>query len=121
MAKRKAKTDTPPFSSLFLHIIAPALNTLVGGPSKLYEGSRAQIQGAIEGLVQRAVKSGDVRKDLVPFDLVRALIGVSYVASSPDWKQSARRLVDILITFGRSNRPRDPPYLTVCQISESMP
>ena len=83
------------------HIIAPALNTLVGGPSKLYEGSRAQIQGAIEGLVQRAVKSGDVRKDLVPFDLVRALIGVSHVASSPDWKQSARRLVDILITGSR--------------------
>src|SRR5919109_463376 len=25
-------------------IIAPALNTLVGGPSKLYEGSRSQIQ-----------------------------------------------------------------------------
>jgi len=24
------------------HIIAPALNTLVGGPSKLYEGSRAR-------------------------------------------------------------------------------
>src|SRR6202522_1702292 len=31
-------------------IIAPALNTLVGGPSKLYEGSRAQVQGAIEAL-----------------------------------------------------------------------
>src|ERR1700759_1642840 len=31
------------------HIIAPALNTFVGGPSKLYEGSRVQIQGAIEG------------------------------------------------------------------------
>ena len=30
------------------HIIAPALNTLVGGPSKLFEGSRAQIKGAIE-------------------------------------------------------------------------
>ena len=31
-------------------IIAPAL---VGGPSKLYEGSRSQIQGAIDGLVKR--------------------------------------------------------------------
>ena len=52
-------------------------------------------------LVERAVESGDVRKDLVPFDLLRALIGVSHVASSPDWKQSARRLVDILITGSR--------------------
>jgi hypothetical protein len=83
------------------HIIAPALNTFVGGPSKLYEGSRAQIQGAIDGLVKRAIKSGDIRKDLDPFDLLRALVGVSNVASSPDWQQSARRLVEILITGSR--------------------
>src|SRR5882724_11700490 len=83
------------------HIIAPALNTLVGGPSKLYEGSRGQIQGAIDSLVKRAIKSGEIRRDLEPFDLLRALIGVSNVASSPDWQQSARRLVDILITGSR--------------------
>jgi len=82
-------------------IIAPALNTLVGGPSKLYEGSRTQIQGAIDSLVKRAIKSGDIRKDLEPFDLLRALVGVSHVASGPDWQQSARRLVDILITGAR--------------------
>src|SRR5882762_1106855 len=29
-------------------IIAPALNTFVGGPSRMYEGSRAQIRGAID-------------------------------------------------------------------------
>src|ERR1700739_1464880 len=33
------------------HIIAPALNSVVGGPSKLYEGSRGLIQGAIGELV----------------------------------------------------------------------
>ena len=82
-------------------IIAPALNTFVGGPSKLYEGSRAQIQGAINALVKRAIKSGDIRKDLDPFDLLRALIGVSNVASAPDWQRSAKRLVDILITGSR--------------------
>ena len=82
-------------------IIAPALNSFVGGPSKLYEGSRTQIQGAIDALVKRAIKNGDIRKDLDPFDLLRALIGVSNVASGPDWQQSARRLVDILITGSR--------------------
>ncbi len=82
-------------------IIGPALNSLVGGPSKLYEGSRAQIQGAIDSLVKRAISSGDIRKDLEPFDLLRALIGVSHVASGPDWQQSARRLVDILIIGSR--------------------
>jgi AcrR family transcriptional regulator len=82
-------------------IIASALNTLVGRTSKVYERSRAQIQGAIETLVKRAIKSGDIRKDLEPFDLLRALIGVSNVATGPDWQQSARRLVDILITGSR--------------------
>ena len=85
-------------------IIAPALNTLVGGPSKLFEGSRAQVQAAINALVKRAIKSGDMRRDLEPFDLLRALIGVSHVASGPDWQQSAKRLVDILITGSRPIR-----------------
>ena len=82
-------------------IIAPALNTLVGGPSKLFEGTRHHITGAIDALVKRAVQSGDIREDLEPFDLLRALIGVSYVSSGPGWRQSARRLVDILISGSR--------------------
>jgi hypothetical protein len=31
----------------------------------------------------------------------KALIGVAYVPASPDWQESARRLVDILITGSR--------------------
>jgi AcrR family transcriptional regulator len=82
-------------------IIAPALNSVVGGPSRLYEGSRGLIQGAIEVLVKRAIKSGDVRRDLDPFDLLRALIGFSHMSSGPGWQSSARRLVDILIMGSR--------------------
>jgi AcrR family transcriptional regulator len=82
-------------------IIAPALNTLVGGPSKLFEASGAQIKGAIHALVERAIESGDVRPDLDPLDLLRALVGVSNVASVPDWAPSARRLVEILIIGSR--------------------
>ena len=83
------------------HIIAPALNSVAGGPSRLYEGSRSRVQGAIEELVKRAKKSGDVRKDIDASDLLRAVIGVSYVGSGGDWQQSARRLVDILIIGSR--------------------
>jgi len=82
-------------------IIAPALNTLAGGPSKMFEGSRGQIQAAIDGLVKRAVASGGIRADLEPFDLLRALIGVAHVATTPGWRQSANRLVDILIAGSR--------------------
>ena len=83
------------------HIIAPALNTIAGGPSRLHEGSRGPIQAAIDGLVKRAKRSGDLRRDLDAYDLLRALIGVSHVGSGEDWQQSARSLVDILIAGSR--------------------
>ena len=83
------------------HIIAPALNSVSGGPSRLYEGSRGLIQGAIEELVKGAKKSGEMRRDIDASDLLRAVIGVSYVGSGGDWQQSARRLVDILIAGSR--------------------
>lgn len=82
-------------------IIAPVLNTLLGGASKVFESTHDQIWAAIRSLVKRAIKSGDIRKDLDPIDLLRALIGVSNVATGPDWQQSAKRLVDILITGSR--------------------
>ena len=83
------------------HLIAPALNALVGDPKKVFEASYTRMWDAIRALVKRAIKSGDIRKDLDPVDLLRALIGVANVATSPDWQQSARRLVDILITGSR--------------------
>jgi AcrR family transcriptional regulator len=82
-------------------IIASALNSVGGGPSRLYDSSRVQVGGAIDVLVKTAMKSGDIRKDLEPFDLLRALIGVSNVATGPDWQASAKRLVDILIKGSR--------------------
>jgi AcrR family transcriptional regulator len=82
-------------------IIAPALNSIVGGPTKLFDSSGAQIKDAIQSLVARAVASGDIRADLDPLDLLRALVGVSNVASAPDWQQSAKRLVDILLLGSR--------------------
>jgi AcrR family transcriptional regulator len=109
-AERKFAQSMPPIEALrawlllFVdaietkQIIAPALNTLIGDPKKVFEASYAQIHEAIRRLVKRAVKSGDIRKDLDPIDLLRALIGVANVATSPDWQQSARRLVDILLS-----------------------
>jgi AcrR family transcriptional regulator len=82
-------------------IIAPALNSVVGGPAKLFEGSHGLVHAAIDALVKRAIGSGEIREDLDPFDLLRALIGVAHVASGPGWQQSARRLVDILVTGSR--------------------
>ena len=67
----------------------------------VFETSYAQIHEALRALVKRAIKSGDIRKDLDPIDLLRAIVGVANVSASPDWPQSARRLVDILIAGAR--------------------
>ncbi len=115
-AERKFAAALPPIEALrawmllFVeyiaskHIIAPALNSVVGGPSRLYEGSRGLVQGAIDELVKRAKKSGDVRREIDSSDLLRAILGVSLVTSVPDWQQSARRLVDILIAGSRPTK-----------------
>jgi AcrR family transcriptional regulator len=115
-AQRKFADTLPPLDALrswmllFVdhiaakQIIAPALNSVVGGPTKLYEGSRSLIQGAIDALVKRAIKSGDIRKDIDSLDLLRALIGVFYVEVGPAWQPSARRLVDILIAGSRKTK-----------------
>ncbi len=112
-AQRELSANLPPIEALrawmmlFVdyiaakHIIASALNSVGGGPSRLYDSSRVQVADAIDALVKTAVKSGDIRKDLKPFDLLRALIGVSSVATGPDWQESAKRLVDILIKGSR--------------------
>lgn len=55
----------------------------------------------MDRLVRHAIESGDLRRDIDSFDLLRALIGVSYVAAGSDWQPSARRLVDILIAGSR--------------------
>ncbi|HEY4762928.1 MAG TPA: TetR/AcrR family transcriptional regulator [Candidatus Sulfotelmatobacter sp.] len=112
-AERKFAQSMPPLEALrawlllFVdaietkQIIAPVLSTLIGDPKKVFAASHDQIHEALRALVKRAIKSGDIRRDLDPMDLLRALVGVANVASSPDWRQSARRLVDILITGSR--------------------
>jgi AcrR family transcriptional regulator len=112
-AQRELSANLPPIEALrawmmlfvdYLatkQIIASALNSVVGGSSRLYDSSRVQVTGAINALVKTAVKSGDIRKDLEPFDLLRALIGFSHAATGADWQESGRRLVDILIKGSR--------------------
>jgi len=78
-------------------LIAPSLGAAAGRSSTLYATSTELITRAISTLVKRAVASGDVRKDIDPSDLLRALVGVSYGNPDAGWEASARRLVDILM------------------------
>jgi AcrR family transcriptional regulator len=82
-------------------ILGPALNDIVDCTSSLNANTGVILIGAIESLVRRAVQNGDIRAGLDPMDLLRALVGVSNIASAPNWAESAKRLVDILILGSR--------------------
>ncbi|QEH94926.1 TetR/AcrR family transcriptional regulator [Gluconobacter thailandicus] len=82
-------------------VIAPALNGLVSGTGALYAQSGDILKAAANDLVSTAVATGDLRDDIEPLDLLRALAGVSNFAAGPGWENSAKRLVDILIAGSR--------------------
>ena len=82
-------------------LILPAMDTVPGGSTRMIEGSRGPIHAMFRGLVERAIDSGELRADLDPDDIVRALIGVFHTTSLPGWESSARRIVDILVDGSR--------------------
>lgn len=82
-------------------LILPAMETVAGGSMRLIEGTRGLIQGVFLDLVQRAIRSGDLRSDTEPNDFIRALVGVFHTTAQPGWEPSARRIVDILINGSR--------------------
>ncbi len=78
-------------------VIAAAVATMVGGASELYASSGARITDAMSAMIARAIQTGDIRTDVDPEDLLRALVGFSYGNESPGWEASAKRLIDILM------------------------
>jgi AcrR family transcriptional regulator len=88
-------------------IMASALASRVDSTSELYTSSSAQIIGAMFLLVDRARSAGDIRSDVDPNDLLRALIGFTSGNTAPGWQASALRLIDILMDGMRPARATD--------------
>jgi AcrR family transcriptional regulator len=78
-------------------LIAPSLGAALAETSALRANSAELISHAMATLVKRAAESGEVRKDVAPSDLLRAMVGVSYGNSDQAWEASARRLIDLLM------------------------
>jgi AcrR family transcriptional regulator len=81
-------------------VIAPALQSLVGG-SQVFEENMSKLRAPIKAIYDRAIEAGDIRPDINPVDHLRAIVGVTFFGDSEDWKESATRLVDILILGSR--------------------
>jgi AcrR family transcriptional regulator len=79
------------------HGMAEAMDTLIGGPENLYSRTPHRLDLPIKALVARGVATGVFQDDIEPHDLLRALAGVAHVRPSKKWKQSAIRMVEILL------------------------
>jgi AcrR family transcriptional regulator len=112
-AQKKLSAELPPIEALrawllvFIEyiaakkIIAAALNAMTGGPSRVYQQSTQVMEEAANALASRAVASADLRPDVDPIDLMRAIYGLSTAGSADDWPAKARKFVDILLQGSR--------------------
>ena len=112
-AQKKLSAELPPIEALrawlliFIDyiaakkIIAPALNAMAGGPSRVFQQTTQVMEEAAHALASHAVASGDFRPDVDPIDLMRAIYGLSTAGSAGDWPAKARKFVDILLQGSR--------------------
>jgi len=66
-------------------------------PPELMSYTSGRLQDAIGTLLRPAAEAGEVRDDVTPDDLLRAVIGLSYLQDGPGWQAQVLRLVDIFL------------------------
>lgn len=82
-------------------VLWPIITAREGGATETIEPVKEIMPNAIATLVANAVASGDIRSDIDPMDLLRAVYGVSLGSAGADWPARARQMVDILIAGSR--------------------
>jgi AcrR family transcriptional regulator len=74
-----------------------ALELAAHGASALYAYSFERLTKAVGALLDRAIAAGEIRADITPEDLLRALVGMCYMHDQPGWQASVLRLVDVFV------------------------
>jgi AcrR family transcriptional regulator len=77
--------------------MAAALAVTAHGSSDLAAYSLDRLTSAVGELLQRAVTAGEIRADIDPEDLLRALVGMCFAHDRPGWQAKVLRLVDVFI------------------------
>jgi AcrR family transcriptional regulator len=74
-----------------------ALALVADSSSELYAYSFERLTKAVGVLLDRAVAAGEIRTDLGPEDLIRAVVGMCYLHDRPGWQASVLRLVEVFV------------------------
>ena len=77
--------------------MSAALALAVNSTSELTAYSFERLTKAVGALLDRAVAAGEIRADISPEDLLRALVGMCYLHDQPGWQNSVLRLVDVFV------------------------
>src|SRR5882757_5982392 len=77
--------------------MSAALAIAVQGSSELSVYSFDRLTKAVGALLDRAVAAGEIRADIGPEDVLRALVGMCYMHDQPGWQKSVLRLLDVFV------------------------
>jgi AcrR family transcriptional regulator len=84
--------------------MSTALALALAKDSHLVSDSSDRLTRAISLLLEQAVAVGEVRSDVSPEDLLRAIVGMCYTHDQPGWQKNVLRLVDIFVDGLRNQR-----------------
>jgi AcrR family transcriptional regulator len=88
--------------------MSKALTIAVKGSSELTAYSFERLTKAVGALLSRAVAAGELRADISPEDLLRALVGMCLIQDQPGWQASVHRLLDVFVDGLRRQPSSDP-------------
>jgi AcrR family transcriptional regulator len=89
--------------------MAAALALAAHRPSELMAYSSDRLTKAVGALLDRAVAAGEIRADIGPEDILRALIGMCYQHDQPGWQASVLRLLDVFVDGLKADPGRKRP------------
>jgi AcrR family transcriptional regulator len=77
--------------------MSAALALAAYNSSELSAYSFDRLTKAVGALLDRAAAAGELRVEVSPEDLLRALVGMCYMNNQPGWQASVLRLVEIFV------------------------
>jgi AcrR family transcriptional regulator len=77
--------------------MSAALALAVQGSSELHAYTFDRLTKAVGTLLDRAVAADEIRSDIGPDDVLRALVGMCYMHDQPGWQATVLRLLDVFV------------------------
>jgi len=77
--------------------MSAALTLAAQASPELRSYSFDRLTKAAGALLDRAVAAGEIRGDVSPEDLIRALVGMCYMHDQPGWQHTVLRLLDVFV------------------------